>query len=151
MHQLSLPYIDSEGQIFDEAYKMYRCGTVDFFAESFTLYILPLIESYLARVSPETQPPDDTDRKLIEAAYEIALQCYCTDRVPCIFCSSSTSQLARLSKACSSYDQPSVISRSVEASYLTFSYVNLLKIKHFDKLLWPRLPLTAGNFCAEWV
>ena len=44
MHQLSLPYIDSEEQIFDEAYKMYRCGTVDFFAQSFTLYILQLFK-----------------------------------------------------------------------------------------------------------
>ena len=146
MHQLSLPYIDSEEQIFDEAYKMYRCGTVDFFAQSFTLYILPLIELCFARVSPETQPPDDTGRILIEAANEMALQCYCTDRVNGILSSSSTSQLARLSKACSTHDQPSVISRSVKASDLTFSYVILLKIKHFDKLLWPRLPLMAGTF-----
>lgn len=144
MQQLSLPFKDGEEQIFDEPYKMYRCGTVDFFAESFTLYIL--IEMCFARVSPETQPPDDTGRILIEAANEMALQCYCTDRVNGILSSSSTSQLARLSKACSTHDQPSVISRSVKASDLTFSYVNLLKIKHFDKLLWPRLPLMAGTF-----
>ena len=86
MQQLSLPFIDGEEQIFDEAYKMYRCGTVDFFAESFTLFVLPLVEAYLVRVSPDTQLPDaECDRRLIVAAKDMALKCYCTDRAKDFF------------------------------------------------------------------